>query len=244
MNWYPTPTYLLRRKAILELVGKEPNQKILEIGCGLGDLLNVLDRCGHNGIGIDTSKDAINYVNKELQLINFKAINSDIDSINDKFDIVIASEVIEHCEDDFGLIVSMLNRIKPTGKLIITIPAHMADWDSNDDFCGHLRRYEKDELYKLLETVGFCDISIKSYGFPLFNLLKPIYSLAIKNKIDTTKKNNERTQNSGSMWLFSQLSGVFEIIFNNITMIPFYIVQKYFYKTDLGKGYCASGQLK
>ena len=216
----------------------------MEVGCGLGDLLQCLGKRGHTGIGIDLSDEAVNYAKSVLSCKKFVAINSDIDSLSDKYDIIIASEVLEHCKDDTKLLRKMTERLDKNGKIIITVPAHMDDWYSNDDFCGHLRRYEKAQSIQLVISVGLQDVVIHSYGFPLFNILKPIYSIGIKSKIDRTKAIEDRTKDSGGMWVMSGLKMLFSIIFNDLTMSPFYLLQKLFYRQDIGKGYCASGVLK
>ena len=59
MDWYPTPSYLVKRQVILEYLPKCGGTRILEVGCGCGDLLRVLEGRGYQGLGIDISEEAL-----------------------------------------------------------------------------------------------------------------------------------------------------------------------------------------
>ena len=77
------------------------NLKILDIGCGGGILCEPLSRLGGQVTGIDVSENAILSAKTHAQTkglnINYKCISiEDFNSKNYSFDLVIASEVIEH----------------------------------------------------------------------------------------------------------------------------------------------------
>jgi cyclopropane fatty-acyl-phospholipid synthase-like methyltransferase len=56
LEWVPSPTYVLRRAAILDwLQGYAPG-KVLEMGCGPGALLHELARRGFHGVGVELSE--------------------------------------------------------------------------------------------------------------------------------------------------------------------------------------------
>ena len=59
MEWYPTPSYLVKRRVILEYLPHCAGTNILEVGCGCGDLLHALERRGYQGVGIDISQNAL-----------------------------------------------------------------------------------------------------------------------------------------------------------------------------------------
>jgi hypothetical protein len=121
----------------------------------------------------------------------------------------------------------------------------MADWDANDDFCGHIRRYDRSQLYTLLSVSGFDNIVIYSYGVPVYNIMKPMYDRAIRSK--SSKKTaplSEKTAESGGMWLLRGAGFIFRMLFNDVTMMPFYLVQRFFYGTEYGKGYFIAARKK
>ena len=71
------------------------------------------------------------------------------------FDAVLAFEVVEHVEDDTGLIGEMARVTRPGGTLILSTPVHASMWSPLDDACGHVRRDEPDVLFEKIRAAGF-----------------------------------------------------------------------------------------
>lgn len=244
MEWYPTPSYLVKRRVILEFLAQCDGRNILEVGCGCGDLLHVLERRGYTGMGIDISEDALAVAGAGFSSNRIKVACCTPGELQEKFEIVIASEVMEHYQDDASFLSQLRERLRDGGHLLLTVPAHMKDWGPNDDFCGHVRRYERKELYRLLRDSGFDDVVISSYGVPIYNLMKPFYDLAIRTETSPNAAAMEKTAESGGMWLMRGAGRLFRILFNDMTMYPLYLLQRLFFNTDLGKGYFIAARKK
>jgi SAM-dependent methyltransferase len=238
MEWYPTPSYLVKRQVILECLLQLNFTNVLEVGCGCGDLLHVLEKLGYSGLGIDISNDALAVAEAGLLTNRFKVVKCSPEELSEKFDVVIASEVLEHHQDDIGFLGLLRERLVDKGSLILTVPAHMKDWGPNDDFCGHVRRYGRSELHGKLTAAGYSEIVIHSYGVPIYNIMKPMYDRAIYSKTPTEGQ-MEKTADSGGMFLVRGQKRLFRYMFNDMTMFPFYLLQRLFYSTDIGKGYFA-----
>ena len=71
------------------------------------------------------------------------------------FDAVLAFEVIEHVEDDTGLLAEMARVDRPGGMLILSTPVHADLWSPLDDACGHVRRDEPSVLFEKVRAAGF-----------------------------------------------------------------------------------------
>jgi SAM-dependent methyltransferase len=71
------------------------------------------------------------------------------------FDAVLAFEVVEHVEDDTGLIGEIARVSRPGGVLILSTPVHASMWSPLDDACGHVRRDEPDVLFGKVRAPGF-----------------------------------------------------------------------------------------
>lgn len=143
----------LRHNMILkEILPIQKNEKILDAGCGTGDLfLKILKYRGHRTnyiIGIDISEPNIDILNEKLAGLenkvywdeNIKAIIGDIRELkkikSNTFDKVICSEVLEHIKD-IGKALDEIKRItKVGGKIIITVPNlwHLFNWIPNGNF--------------------------------------------------------------------------------------------------------------
>lgn len=71
------------------------------------------------------------------------------------FDLVCALDIVEHVDDDERAL-SELARVSATGAaLLVSVPLHAASWTAFDDFVGHRRRYEPDEILAKLAKHGF-----------------------------------------------------------------------------------------
>lgn len=94
------------------------NLNIIDIGCGGGLLCEPLSRMGANVTGIDAAK-----TNIEVAKIHMKESGLEINYLNtkpeniydQKFDVVLCMEIIEHVEDVDFFIESCLNLLKPGG---------------------------------------------------------------------------------------------------------------------------------
>ena len=85
------------------------NLKILDIGCGGGILCEPLARLGAKVTGIDENKKAIEAAKKHSKKnklkINYKVLSYDEIKLNEKFDVILSMEVLEHI-DDIGILIS------------------------------------------------------------------------------------------------------------------------------------------
>lgn len=160
------------------------------------------------------------------------------------FDYLLAFDVIEHIEHDFKTLLKWSGLLKNKGKVLLSVPAHKNKFGKSDEMMGHYRRYEKEDVVRLLEQAGFSDICIFSYGFPLINITTPVinalYSLnrsRIKDYDLLTQ--NEKTQKSG--FLMPKLAQKLLFPFNRFTMFPFKFLQRIFFKNDIGVEYLAFG---
>jgi SAM-dependent methyltransferase len=132
-------------------------QRILEIGCGLGNFTQLLlDRELY--VGVDTSASSVEHINDRYQ--SFPNIHAEHVSVNDEkladlhhynFDTVISVNVFEHLEDDLGALKNIKQVLKK-GKIILVVPAHSWLYGSMDSPIGHFRRYSKKTMRELLSA--------------------------------------------------------------------------------------------
>jgi len=91
----------------------QPNQRILVVGCGGGELCRVLARLGHRVTGIDISEKAIQYASTQDTEHKVEWIREDIEKYiceyldwqpNPIFNFIIISEVLEHLEEPLKIL--------------------------------------------------------------------------------------------------------------------------------------------
>lgn len=82
------------------------------------------------------------------------------------FDAILCSEVLEHCEDDDGVIAEFARVMRPGGVLVITVPVPPAPYPDN----SHVREgYTLAELSAVLERHGF---EVTDHAYCLFAISK------------------------------------------------------------------------
>ncbi|HOV11471.1 MAG TPA: class I SAM-dependent methyltransferase [Bacteroidales bacterium] len=133
--------------------------KILEIGCGLGYLTYALNKEGFSATGIDVSHSAI-----KMAIEKFGAYFYAADAIsyaqitNLKYDVIIATEVIEHIPDIKSFLIQLKNLLNPEGIILLTTPNKSA-FDSSalwvtDAPPLHLWWLSEESLVQLTKSVG------------------------------------------------------------------------------------------
>lgn len=97
--------------------------KILEVGSGLGYFTYALNMAGYKAEGLEYSETATNFAT-EFFGNNYTqgTIEEYAKNNKEKYDVVVATEVIEHVENPLNFIGAFLEVLKPGGKIIITTP--------------------------------------------------------------------------------------------------------------------------
>ncbi len=136
-----------------------PNTKrFLDFGGGTGFWLEAIAR-RHPEIKLYGSDLAIESLhNMKRRLANKATIfHTDADSLpfEDHFDLIGSFDVVEHIDDDVGVIEKFRPALKDGGGIMLTVPQHMCLWSVLDDKTGHKRRYVGDELAQKVKKAGF-----------------------------------------------------------------------------------------
>ena len=127
----------------------------MEIGCGVGALLEDFSRMGFVCDAVESSEAAFRFACSLYADNRSVTIHTQLrDDWDGEFDSVMAFEVLEHIKDDGKALARWRRCLKPGGRLIISVPAHQSKWDASDVWAGHFRRYEKSQLKSLLGALG------------------------------------------------------------------------------------------
>jgi SAM-dependent methyltransferase len=168
--WFRTRNILIGALATRAIQGIE-SPRILEIGCGTGNVLGALDRARADGvlIGLDFKAEGLAYARKRSSLPLVQA-DASFPPFSVQFDLIGMFDILEHIRDDSAALESASRLIRPGGKLLLTVPAHMRLWSYADIVAQHCRRYEISELRERLASTGF---EIEFVG-PFMMMLYPV----------------------------------------------------------------------
>ena len=150
--------YRARREILADLIERRiqlpPAPRILEIGCGTGHNLAMLGCFGHvDGIEIDGAARAI--ASRRLGHAVGDARLPDLPGVPKRhYDLVAILDVLEHVEDDRAALKSIAGKLKPGGKILITVPAFPWMWSAHDVVNHHHRRYTRGSLRKAVADAG------------------------------------------------------------------------------------------
>jgi SAM-dependent methyltransferase len=145
--------------------------RVLNAGCGSGELCLMLAAHGHRVLGIDPEPAYV-----DLALSNARACPDldcsfevcSIEAYEGKasFDCVIATDVLEHIEDDGAAFAKLVSLVPPGGIVLITVPAGPWLFGYHDEQLGHFRRYSRGALRALVE--GACAVEeLRYFGYSL-----------------------------------------------------------------------------
>lgn len=152
-HWWFRWRYELITKLVRSLK-TDDDFRILDAGCGTGQMTKRLEAIGH-AIGLDSAQEAIDYARSRGVKRLVRGSITAPPFADGSFDCVLALDVIEHVDDDMGILTSLYHVIKPGGHLIITVPAFNALWSEHDEINHHKRRYRSPQLRHLIAEAGF-----------------------------------------------------------------------------------------
>lgn len=179
-----------RREIIFGALEKFANikaDKILEIGCGNGSVLNFLTKKGAHIDGGDIFLEGLKFCKEENSAVCLYQIDILSLPFLNNYDIIGIFDVLEHIENDSKALTEIFHALKPGGKLIITVPAHMYLWSDFDETSSHKRRYSNKDILNKLERSGFI-VRRTSY---FISILFPVLAcMRIFRKIFPKKRRN------------------------------------------------------
>lgn len=121
-----------------------------------------------NVVGIDVSEEAIRLCRSKGISKVVRMEGSDLGFKENVFDLVIASDVLEHILDDFKALCEWKRVLKKGGDIVAFVPAFKSLWSGHDVVNRHFRRYNKSELQTLLIKSKLSIIRMSYWNFFLF----------------------------------------------------------------------------
>lgn len=161
------------RSDLLPLISTEA-KSVIEVGCGeaaLGEALKQRQRCRVVGIEIDQEAAAV--ARKRIDAVYCGDAEHIVSILDETFDCIVASEIVEHVEDPWSLLAEMRRLAKPGAQLILSVP-NVANASLVGDLlrgrfdysylgltcAGHLRFFTRRSIVEMLTIAGWDAVNL------------------------------------------------------------------------------------
>ncbi len=203
-HWWFTERRRLFGRMIARM-GLLRDARILDIGTSTGTNLRMLRDLGFTNFeGLDQSEEAIRWcADKGLGKVTAGDVCK-LPFADESFDLVLATDIIEHVDDDVGALREIRRILKPQGRALITVPAFRMLWGLQDDVSHHKRRYRAHEL---LERIAAVDLRAGQRFYFNYLLFLPILCVRTVVRWAGIKLQSENQLNTGMLnrifqWIF------------------------------------------
>ena len=159
--WFRGKQFLIE-KLLSDHLDDNKSNMALDIGAGTGSTLGLLLKYGR-AYGVEFSTIAIHMLKQRgLDAIVRSDAEEFIPFKKNTFSAVTCLDVLEHLENDSGLLAEMVRVCKPGGIILVTVPAMPFLWSSHDEALHHKRRYLKKQLLNRIASLN-CTVTRSTY---------------------------------------------------------------------------------
>jgi trans-aconitate 2-methyltransferase len=181
-----------RAKPFLDLLSQidfKPGMKILDVGCGSGNLTKILTEVPNSTVlGVDNSASMLEAAEKEIDDTNRGRLKfqlgtiEDVDKIEGQFDVLVSNAAIHWVAGHEIIVPKMLSKVTPeTGYIAVQVPTNhnqeiyvmMREIAAEPEFDEHLKGFrlrwpvlEIDEYAKLLYANNCHNINCYERVYP------------------------------------------------------------------------------
>jgi 2-polyprenyl-3-methyl-5-hydroxy-6-metoxy-1,4-benzoquinol methylase len=146
-HWY----YRSKARAVEHLLRGVKPRNVLDVGAGSGFFSKYLlaNSSAVEAWCVDTNYSADSDVVENGKIIHFRKSLERVDA-----DLVLLMDVLEHVDDDAGLLRDAASKAAAGAMFLISVPAFQFMWSGHDIFLEHKRRYTLAALERVIETAG------------------------------------------------------------------------------------------
>jgi len=176
--WWHVGRLRIIQRYIQTIKGKKRDFKILNVGCGTGGTIDMLEKLGTTQ-NVDIADEAIRFMNKRGYKNITKVDDIKLPFKDESFDLVGAFDVLEHIEKDVDALKEWKRVIKSDGAVLITVPAYQWLWSGHDVSLYHKRRYTTRLLAERAKAAG---LKVEKTSYAIVFSLPLIVGFRLLNK--------------------------------------------------------------
>lgn len=170
-----------------DLIGRDRNIKIVDIGCGMGHFLYYLKKKGYeNFSGVDIGKEQIAYCRTNItQRVEWVSdIYEFLNIKKDYYDVIALNDVVEHFKKDevFRLLGLILASLKPGGRLILKTP-NMGNILGTSSFYidfTHEVGFSEISILQILKAAGFKKAECRAERLYISSSVKRLFFMTLR----------------------------------------------------------------
>ena len=162
-HWY----YRSKAAALRRAVGRLQPRRILDVGAGSGFFSRHLlaETNAQSALCVD-----IGYLIDRDDAVAGKPVRYRRDVGATDCDLVLMMDVLEHVDDDRGLVRHYATKVPAGAHFLVTVPAFRILWSGHDVFLEHKRRYRLGEIEGAMRDAGLAIVK----GAYYFGLVFPL----------------------------------------------------------------------
>jgi SAM-dependent methyltransferase len=141
------------------------------VSCGIGFVLKGIRETSPRLAGSEIFGDGLAYAPARLPAVDLYQMDARQIPFDCGFDAIGAFDVLEHIDDDDGVLRQMFRATRLGGGLFVTVPQHRFLWSTIDEHSMHQRRYNRAELRTKVRKTGFEIERITSFNSLLLPLM-------------------------------------------------------------------------
>ena len=236
------PKLVLRESCVYDLSRDWAPGRFVEMGAGTGHMASLFLARGFHGACHDLGPDSRAMIRRRFaDASETLRVVDNVSELSDaEFDYLLAFEVLEHVTDHLGVLRQWVQKLRPGGLVLVSVPAHTRKFGRSDHLVGHVRRYERAQLRQLLEAAGIGNIRIVNYGFPITELTRRVSNWMVRDDRSYDHLNAEQRSIRSAQGKPRAINRALSVVSGKVVR-PFCVIQRWFYRYDIGDGLVASG---
>jgi SAM-dependent methyltransferase len=166
-HWY----YVTKGRVMRDILRGITAPTVLDVGAGSGVFAKQLLKTDdfQSAACIDP-----NYPQERSETHNGKPIHFQRGYNSAPCKLALMMDVLEHVDDDVGLLREYAAHIAPGGHIFITVPAFQFLWSAHDVFLEHRRRYSKKMLLDAVRAAGLEPVKTRFFFVSLLPVVAAI----------------------------------------------------------------------